>query len=112
MKKRVISLKVLPGEPVDGTGRICIHLFVPDERGPFVETHCLYVDDERKIGAKLTRGRLACDPKRTVSLKPVNGVTTVTLRSDDPRAVTCPKCIASAEYIRKTEQLTATPVGK
>lgn len=102
--KRVINVNVLPGEPVDGSGRVCIHLFVRDERGPFIEPHVLHpvfkdgVAVKQKVEAKPTRGRLACNPRRTVAPVTRGGVTTVTPRTDDARAVTCLKCCASVEY--------------
>lgn len=95
---------VLPGEPRDGTGRVCIHLFVQDERGAFAEPHALHpvvVDGEQvkqKVEARSTLGRLACDPKRKVAPVVRGKVTTVTMRSDDPRAVTCGKCKDSPDY--------------
>ena len=105
--RRVIALKVLPGEPTDGTGRNCIHLLVPDQSGPFVEPHVLHpaLDEagqpvKRKLVARATRARLACDPRRTVAPAVRGNVTTVTARTDDPRAVTCAKCLASADYRR------------
>ena len=103
-RKRIVEVKVLPGEPLDGSGRECIHLFVQDERGPFVEPHALHpvikdgVPVKQQVDARPTRGRLACDPKRSAAPVTSNGVTTVTARTDDLRAVTCPKCIASDRY--------------
>lgn len=102
--KRVVDVKVLPGEPLDGSGRVCIHLFVQDERGPFTEPHALYMhsgeDGQSRLASKPTRGRLTCDPKRTVAPVTRGGVTTITMRTDDARAVTCPKCVASKDYTR------------
>jgi hypothetical protein len=103
--KRVISMNVLPGEPLDGSGRVCIHLFVQDEQGLFTEPHVLhpvYKDGvlvKGQLEARATRGRLACDPKRDPTPKTVGNVTTVTPRTDDPRAVNCPKCLASKECV-------------
>lgn len=115
--RRTIHMKVLPGEPLDGGGKVCIHLFVHDERGRFVEPCALHlVDVDRsengRVGGKQlvsmpTRGRLACDPKRDVAVVTRDGVTTVTSRTDDPRAVTCHKCLASVDYARMMETLTA-----
>lgn len=102
--RRTVNVSVLPGEPTDGTGKVCIHLFVKDECGPFVEPHVLHPtlgEDGKPTGqliARPTRGRLACNPKRTVAPVTRCNVTTVTMRSDDPRAVTCPKCIDSSDY--------------
>lgn len=104
--KRVINLRCLPGEPLDGSGRVCIHLFVQDERGPFTEPHALHLVN-KQMEAKPTRGRLACDPKRLVAPTTKNGVTTVTPRTDDPRAVTCPKCKVSTDYAAAMELIAA-----
>ncbi len=52
-----------------------------------------------------TRGRLACDPKRNVAPVVRKGVTTVTMRTEDPRAVTCPRCMASSDYLKAMEIL-------
>ena len=104
MSKRIVNVKVLPGEPTDGSGRMCIHLFVQGEDGPFVEPHVLHPSVEsgvavkQKLVARPTRGRLACDPRRTVAPVTRGGVTTITPRTSDPRAVSCVKCIASADY--------------
>lgn len=107
MARNVIDIKVLPGEPLDGSGKVCIHLFVQDERGPFVEPHVLHGDDsdKNKIVAKATRGRLACDPKRLVAPVTRRGVTSVTMRTDDPRAATCPKCIVSSAYAELMDKI-------
>lgn len=117
-QKRVVSMSVLPGQPLDGSGRVCIHLFVQDERGPFVEPHALHptVDENgelvrQQVVARPTRGRLACDPKRDPSPVTRNGVTIVTSRTDDPNAVTCPKCLASecyAEVVKRNESAKAS----
>lgn len=103
--KRIINVSVLPGEPLDGSGKVCVHLFVQDECGPFVEPMVLHIVDNQLV-SKPTRGRLACDPKRTVAPVMRGGVTYITMRSDDPRGVTCHKCLASKEYTDKMKQLT------
>lgn len=112
MGKRVVRLSVLPGEPVDGSGRVCIHLFVQDERGPFVEPHVLHpaLDElgnpiKQQVVAKPTRGRLACHPRRVPAPVTRGGVTIVTCRTDDPRAVTCQRCLASVDYARAMKSL-------
>ena len=104
-KNRTIRMSVIKGEPVDGTGRICIHLFVQDEHGSFTEPHVLHpsLDEndtpiKQKVEARPTRGRLACDPERNPAPVTRGGVTTITSRTDDPQAVTCPACIASKDY--------------
>lgn len=103
-KRRIVGIKVLKGEPLDGTGRVCIHLFVQDERGPIIEPHALHsvfengVQVKQKVAARPTRGQLACDPKRLVAPVTRGGVTTVTARTDDPQAVSCLSCKASEVY--------------
>lgn len=108
---------MLPGQPLDGSGRVCIHYLVNDEHGPFVEPHVLHPVFENgqriknRLEARPTRGRLACDPKRQVAPVTVKGVTTVTMRSSSPDAVTCPKCMVSPEFIEAMKKLT-TPTTK
>lgn len=104
---RRVNVRVLPGQPTDGSGRVCIHLFVQDKRGPFVEPHVLHpkLDEQGNVVkgqlvAKPTRGRLACDPKKSAVPITRGGVTSVTMRTDDWNAVTCPGCIASPEYVK------------
>ena len=104
--KRVVCMNVLPGEPLDGSGKVCIHLYVQDESGPFIEPHALHPVFEngeqvkQKMVARPTRGRLACNPKRDATTIVRGKVTTVTHRTDDPRAVTCSKCKASEDYMK------------
>lgn len=100
---RRISVKVLPGQPTDGSGQVCIHLFVIDPKGPFSEPHVLHPAPPgmkgKKMIAKRTRGRLACDATKQVRPRTLrNGVTEITMRTDDPRAVTCLGCKASKDY--------------
>lgn len=104
-QKRIVRMSVLKGEPLDGSGRVCIHLFVRDEAGRFTEPHVLHeilkdgVPVKQMVGAGPARGRLACDPNRDPAPVTNNGVTVVTMRTDDPQAVTCLHCIASADYV-------------
>lgn len=114
MMKRKCGVKVLSGEPLDGSGRVCIHLFVQDTKGPFVEPHVLHpvIKDgqvvKQRYLAKATRGRLACDPRRLVAPVTRNGVVAITPRSNDPRAVTCTKCIESIDYMDAMNSLNET----
>lgn len=96
MAKRVVIMPVLPNQPLDGSGRVCIHLFVPDENGPFVEGH---VTDHVKKTVGPVHGRLACSSRKTVApTKNSMGHITITPRTNDARAVTCQKCCESPEY--------------
>ena len=110
--KRTVCVAVNPGEPKDGSGKVCIHLFVPDDRGPFIEPSVTCLDAENRLSVKSTRGRLACDPKRTVAQVTKGGVTTVVMRTGDPRAATCPKCKASAVYADMMSQIEGAPAAQ
>lgn len=112
---RVVNVSVLPGEPLDGRGKVCIHLLVPDDGGPFVSPCMLHVVEEvgedgkatKKLVSRPTRCRLACSPTRTVRPEDRGSVRNVTMRTDDARAVTCPKCLGSAFYTKAMELLAA-----
>ena len=114
MTRRIVNVSVIPGELLDGSGRVCIHLFIQDEQGPFVEMHVLhpvYEDGKRvkqRLEVKPTRGRLVCSLTRTVAPITRGGVTKVTLRTDDPRAVTCLKCLATKECKEILEEVALT----
>lgn len=112
---RRVNVPCLPGEPLDGTGRVCIHLYVQDAQGPFVEPHVLHPELDaagqpikQRVVARPTRGRLACDPKRGVAPVRRGDVVHVTPRTDDPRAVTCPKCKSTAVYADMVARIEAT----
>lgn len=105
MTKHKIRINVLPGQPTDGTGKVCVHLFLKDEKGSFIEPHVLHpvVDDngnviKQQLVAKPTRGRIACSITLKPQVKPnKDGTRSILLRSDDANAVTCPKCLATPE---------------
>ena len=112
--KRIVQMNVVPGQPTDGSGMVCIHLFVQDKDGKFVEPHAIHpvlehgVPVKQKVQCLATRGRLACDPNRTPHAVRHGNVSIITPRSDDPRAVTCPKCKATTEYIAMMARLEGT----
>lgn len=104
-------MSVLPGEPTDGSGRICVHLFVRDETARFTEPHVLHPalnensePVKGKLVARPTKGRLACDRNRDFRPHTLKGVTTVTSRTESTEAVTCPKCKLSREYQELTSK--------
>lgn len=107
MAKRIINMGVLPGQPTDGTGQMCIHLFVRDPNGSFTEPHVLHQEAGKPMKAIPTRGRLACNRRKLVTQVKRNNVTTVVMRSDDPRAVTCPRCAATSEFADLMKRLEA-----
>ncbi len=98
---------------------MCIHLFVPDEAGTFVEPsvpHPVLDEEGNQVKGKAvavpTRGRLACDPRRGVSPRTRGLVTTVTSRTGDARGVTCYKCKASRVYEEMMARYGAVNRGK
>lgn len=80
----------------DGSGRVCIHWFVRDKNGK--------IADQSKDGivpewAKGSAGRIACQPHRSNLLPDQNGSNPVMfMHTDDPRAATCPECLATTDY--------------
>jgi hypothetical protein len=116
MSNRTVELKVLPGQPLDETGKICIHLAVLDPNGPYTEHNVLLqVMDEagNPVKGKFyfgpARARIACNPRLNPTPRVRNGVTLVTMRTNDPRAATCPKCLATDDYTKIMEQLERSP---
>lgn len=115
MKKRrpVVQVSVLPGQDPDvvraGGGRVCIHLFVPDPRGKITEQSVTCTAEQPGGGKRLSvapaRGRIACDRNMRVAPVKRRGAVAVTMRTIEPGAVTCPKCIASEDYARITDLL-------
>ncbi len=106
--KRKLNVRVLPGQPTDGSGKVCVHLFVPDERGLFTEPSVTYLadtDEGKRLSVRPMCGRIACDRKKTVTQKTVKGVTDIIFRTGDPRGVTCSRCTNSTEYVEMMEQL-------
>ncbi len=109
---QILNMMVLPGEPKDGTGRICTHLWMNNPKGKFLQ-HYVMQPIADKNGEVVpnefhfapTKGQIACNP----NLNPmpvvsgrdrVSGKTiiTITSMSDDPRAINCPKCMATEYY--------------
>jgi len=111
---RYVEIKRLP----DGSGRVRVHWIVPDQNGPLLTSTSAVPSDQ---GIKLTPGirvRIACLPRQDTfsELTSDNGVK-LTLRSDDPRAVTCPECQKTSEYqaarrlIEEINQAASVPEG-
>lgn len=119
-RKRVLNISVVPGQKKElvesGGAQLCIHLVVQHTNGPFHEPCILQIDKVAQALGKqaLFSGpracRLACDHKRQVAAKRKivgdSEVVTVTLRTDDPRAVTCPNCKASEDYAKRLKIIT------
>ena len=102
--RRVIEIRALPD------GRYRIHYFVFDPEGPCeLPTGMVKTNQGSSVrvggsiptpeGIVATRGYIACEPERKSVLPDGRrGTIRLCLRSDDPRAVSCPSCKETAEY--------------
>jgi hypothetical protein len=82
----------------DGTGRVCIHYFVRDASGPIVTPK----GEGQLANIGGTKGYIACNRQQnTVGTQIRNGEHMMCVNSDDPRAVTCPDCLATDEAKRQ-----------
>lgn len=97
-----VDMKLLPGE----TEKIRIHYFVRDPNGPGKSSK-----GDGRLGAYAEslggmRGYLACQPKSDkVGTTVIQGVPYMKHHTDDPRAATCPECLASNEYAAMMKRL-------
>jgi len=95
-------IKLLP----DQSGKVCIHYFVHAPAGP-AHTPAGAVGPFAYGGAA---GYIACSPK-TESVTPrvaPDGTTTPVCHSNEPRAVTCPRCKESREWVQTMAAIEAT----
>ena len=100
-----VVIRLLP----DGSGRVRIHYFVHDPKGPVTTPSGAVMTalGPMKLGGVV--GRIACQPQMaSVTPKVVKGELQPTVHSDDPRAVTCPECQASSEYLTTMNVLAHT----
>lgn len=92
---RTVEIKILP----DGTGRVRIHWFQVLDGGPIKMPSGTIETQYGPLIHVGPPGRIACQPERTSVLpQEQNGVTLLTCHSDEPRAVTCPECMATPEF--------------
>lgn len=85
----------------DGSGRVCIHMFVHSNSGP-AKTPA-GVNGFQFAGA---RGFIACNPTQSQVTPQVRGSEhLLCTHSDDARAVSCPKCKESPEFLEQMKQL-------
>ena len=104
---RHLVIKSLPD------GRLRIHWFKVCSSGPIKTPEGMI---QTSIGAKQVggvQGMIACNPEQN-NLGPVQkGMDTLMcLRSDDPRAVTCPECMATEDFKKAVVQVAETPMKK
>lgn len=90
----ILNVKILN----DGSERVLIHWLIEDDKGP-IETKPNVMVTERgpfKLGG--VRGRIACNPEQN-SVNPQHRGQEVLMcmHSNDVRAATCQKCLATDE---------------
>ena len=99
-----VLIRMLP----DGTGRVRIHWFEWLDDGPIQPVPPLAMSNLGPMtlkAHKMKRGRIACMPKlESLAPQVQNGLSQLVVHSDDPRAATCPECMATEGY-RKTMAL-------
>lgn len=98
---RTAVLRLLP----DGSGRVRIHWFIWDKEGPIQmpQTMVMTAKGPMAVGGNAVtgerRGRIACQPKLKSVLPQQKGQEYLLFtHSDDPRAASCPECMATEEY--------------
>jgi hypothetical protein len=83
----------------DGTGRVCIHFFVHDDRGPAVTPAAEVRTAVGTVQIGGSTGYIACQPQRAdVTPRMVGNTIQPLPHSNDGRAVTCPECMATEAY--------------
>lgn len=87
-----VVIRLLP----DKSGRVRIHWFETLPEGPIETAQNVHLTAIGPVKIGGARGRIACAPQQ----KELIGKTKIgyqpTVHSDDPRAVTCPECLATA----------------
>ncbi len=99
---RVAEIKMLP----DGSGRVRIHYFVHDQKGPVTTPDGVIMSSIGPIRMGGVKGYIACQPERANLLPQMQGnVSLLTCHSDDARAATCPECLATDDWKKASQQL-------
>ena len=92
---RVVEIKVLPND----RSRVRIHYFARHDAGPIRQPGQTQQTPLGQVKLGYGVGHIACMPQRKDILPKVEGgVTKIVPHSDDPRAVTCPECMATDEF--------------
>ena len=99
---RALLIKLLP----DGSGRVRIHWFIHDAAGPIKTTGNVLPTAAGILRLGGAIGRIACDPDKESVATVVDGQKHIPyVHSNDPRAATCPECIATKEYVEAMKKL-------
>lgn len=90
----------------DGSGRVCIHWLYEHPEGPLETTDNSIMT---ATGPKVLKGRkwrMACNPNLKAISSVQDGARIIPwTHTDDPRAATCPKCLATEEYKQRMKEL-------
>ena len=91
-------IRVLPVGP-DGLQRVRIHFFVHDEAGPIHTPSGAHMSNMGPVRFPASSGYMACNPKLAdLRGSVIAGVPETLVHSNDPRAATCPECLATQAY--------------
>lgn len=100
-----VVIRLLP----DGSGRVRIHYFVHDQKGPVTTPSGAVMTALGPLKLGGVTGRIACQPQlASVTPQMVKGELQPTVHSDDVRAVTCPECQRTSEYLATMNLLAHT----
>lgn len=103
-----VVIRLLP----DGSGRVCIHWLMADAEGPIETVNRIVVTGMGPQIMKGKRWRMACNPTLS-NLGELSqaGRLVPYPHSDDIRAVTCPKCLATERAKEILARLNTTVPG-
>jgi hypothetical protein len=95
-------LKLLP----DDSGRVRIHWFERTPDGPITTTEASVPAARGSVKVEGITGRIACMPRVDTIGPKQDARQTIHLvpHSDDPRAVTCPECLATPSCKKMLEE--------
>ena len=92
-----------------GSGRMCIHWLIRDAAGPIATELDVRNTERGPLPLGGFKGRMACRPEQNTVYPQHRGQETfLCLHSDDPRAATCPDCLATEEYKKAMAELGET----
>jgi hypothetical protein len=92
-----VIIRMLP----DGSGRVRIHWFCRALLGVSdkIATRGIVFKESGQLGIGPVQGHIACQPARTGLHSDLRaGQQAPLMHTDDPRAATCPECMATPEF--------------
>ena len=92
----ILNVKMLG----DGSGRACIHWLVESDKGPIETQERFAITQLGPIKLGGVKGYIACNPQQnTVNPQNRGGETLMCMHTNEVRAATCPKCLATPEAV-------------